>query len=47
MISTLELRHIIEQSFLPLCYQCTADSHTSLTVRIYQGLYKRYLANSR
>ncbi|MEA9980019.1 DUF1652 domain-containing protein [Pseudomonas sp. 5S4] len=37
MISTLELRHIIEQSFLPIRCQCAVDSNKSLTVRIYQN----------
>lgn len=41
MISTLELRHIIEQSFLPILCQCTVDSDASLTVRIYQNTSER------
>lgn len=37
MLSTLELRHLIEQSFLPIRCECTVDSPEALTVRFYQG----------
>lgn len=37
MLSTLELRHIVEQSFLPTRCECIVDPGAGLTVRIYQG----------
>ncbi|WP_095147913.1 DUF1652 domain-containing protein [Pseudomonas sp. Irchel s3a18] len=37
MLSTLELRHLIEQSFLPTRCECTVDPTAALTVRFYQG----------
>ncbi|MDY7558967.1 MULTISPECIES: DUF1652 domain-containing protein [unclassified Pseudomonas] len=36
MISTLELRHIVEQSFLPNRCECTLSADSSLTVRVFQ-----------
>ncbi|WP_150732945.1 DUF1652 domain-containing protein [Pseudomonas fluorescens] len=35
MLSTLEIRHLIEQSFLPTRCECTIDSGTALTVRFF------------
>jgi hypothetical protein len=35
MLSTLEIRHLIEQSFLPMRCECTAKSGTALTVRFF------------
>ena len=35
MLSTLELRNIIESSFLPQRCQCTMAQDKSLTVRVY------------
>lgn len=37
MLSTLELRHLVEQSFLPTRCECTVDPTAALTVRFYQG----------
>lgn len=37
MLSTLEIRHLIEQSFLPLRCECTAESGTALTVRFFRS----------
>lgn len=37
MLSTLELRHLVEQSFLPMRCECTLDSPAALTVRFFQG----------
>ncbi|MGG7649012.1 Protein of unknown function [Pseudomonas frederiksbergensis] len=37
MLSTLELRHLVEQSFLPTRCDCTVDPPATLTVRFYQG----------
>ncbi|MHC8334691.1 DUF1652 domain-containing protein [Pseudomonas sp. LB3P25] len=37
MLSTLELRHLVEQSFLPIRCECTVDVPAALTVRFYQG----------
>ncbi|KAA0980357.1 DUF1652 domain-containing protein [Pseudomonas sp. ANT_H12B] len=37
MLSTLELRHLVEQSFLPTRCKCTVDPAAALTVRFYQG----------
>lgn len=37
MLSTLELRHLVEQSFLPMHCECTIDSPAVLTVRFFQG----------
>jgi hypothetical protein len=37
MLSTLELRHLVEQSFLPIRCECTVDSPAALTVRFFQG----------
>jgi hypothetical protein len=41
MLSTLELRHIVEQSFLPTRCECSVDPEAGLTVRIYQGTSNR------
>ncbi|MFK0087553.1 DUF1652 domain-containing protein [Pseudomonas sp. NPDC090755] len=35
MLSTLELRNIIERSFLPVRCQCTQAADRSLTVRVF------------
>jgi hypothetical protein len=35
MLSTLELRNIIESSFLPMRCQCTLAQDQSLTVRVF------------
>jgi hypothetical protein len=35
MLSTLEIRHLVEQSFLPLRCECTIDPGASLTVRFF------------
>jgi hypothetical protein len=35
MLSTLELRNIIESSFLPMRCQCTLAQDRSLTVRVF------------
>lgn len=35
MLSTLEIRHLVEQSFLPSRCECTIDSGGALTVRIF------------
>ncbi|CAN7492880.1 DUF1652 domain-containing protein [Pseudomonas sp. GL-B-26] len=35
MLSTLELRHLVEQSFLPTRCDCTVDPPAALTVRFY------------
>ena len=35
-LSTLELRHLIEQSFLPTRCECTVDLPAALSVRFYQ-----------
>jgi hypothetical protein len=35
MLSTLEIRHLVEQSFLPSRCECTIDSGSALTVRIF------------
>ncbi len=35
MLSTLELRNIIESSFLPMRCQCTQAQDKSLTVRVF------------
>ncbi|WP_263264283.1 DUF1652 domain-containing protein [Pseudomonas sp. RIT-PI-S] len=37
MLSTLELRNIIESSFLPQRCQCTQGPDRSLTVKIFQA----------
>jgi hypothetical protein len=37
MLSTLELRHLVEQTFLPTRCECTVDASAALTVRFYQG----------
>ncbi|POA17863.1 hypothetical protein C1886_19715 [Pseudomonas sp. FW300-N1A1] len=37
MLSTLELRHLVEQSFLPTRCECTVDPTAALTIRFYQG----------
>ncbi|NBA96286.1 DUF1652 domain-containing protein [Pseudomonas sp. R5(2019)] len=41
MLSTLELRNIIESSFLPMRCQCTQAQDRSLTVRIYDRTSER------
>lgn len=35
MLSTLEIRHLVEQSFLPSRCECTVDPGATLTVRIF------------
>jgi len=35
-LSTLELRHLIEQSFLPTRCECTVEPPAALSVRFYQ-----------
>jgi len=35
MLSTLELRNIIESSFLPMRCECTVAPDASLTVKVY------------
>ncbi|VVQ35563.1 hypothetical protein PS943_04408 [Pseudomonas fluorescens] len=37
MLSTLELRHLVEQSFLPTRCDCMVDPPAALTVRFYHG----------
>lgn len=37
MLSTLELRHLVEQSFLPTRCECTVDPPAAMTVRFYQS----------
>lgn len=37
MLSTLELRNIIESSFLPQRCQCTQGPDQSLTVKVFQA----------
>ena len=37
MLSTLELRHLVEQSFLPTRCDCTVDPPGALIVRFYHG----------
>ncbi|MDE1166541.1 MAG: DUF1652 domain-containing protein [Pseudomonas sp.] len=41
MLSTLELRNIIESSFLPQRCQCTLAQDRSLTVRVYDRTSER------
>lgn len=36
-LSTLELRHLVEQSFLPTRCDCTVNPPEALTVRFYQS----------
>ena len=36
MLSTLEIRHLVEQSFLPLRCECTIDPGDAMTVRFFQ-----------
>jgi hypothetical protein len=36
MISTLELRHIIECGFLPLCCTCTVNPDGSLMIKVFE-----------
>jgi hypothetical protein len=35
MLSTLEIRHLVEQSFLPIRCECTVDPGAALTVRFF------------
>lgn len=35
MLSVLEIRHLVEQSFLPSRCECTVDPGAALTVRIF------------
>jgi predicted deacylase len=35
MLSSLELRHIIESGFLPLCCKCDLNSDGSLKIQIF------------
>jgi len=37
LLSTLELRHLVEQSFLPIRCECTVSSSEDLTVRFFQS----------
>lgn len=41
MLSTLELRNIIESSFLPTRCQCTLASDRSLTVKVFDRSCER------
>ncbi len=41
MLSTLELRNIIESSFLPMRCQCTLAQDQSLTVRVFDRTSER------
>ncbi|WP_166362441.1 DUF1652 domain-containing protein [Pseudomonas akapageensis] len=41
MLSTLELRNIIESSFLPMRCQCTLAQDRSLTVRVFDRTSER------
>ena len=41
MLSSLELRNIIESSFLPVRCQCTQAEDRSLTVRVFDRSSKR------
>ncbi|WP_422421462.1 DUF1652 domain-containing protein [Pseudomonas sp. GZD-222] len=41
MLSTLELRNIIESSFLPTRCQCTLAADRSLTVRVFDRSCER------
>ena len=36
MISALELRHIIECGFLPLCCHCTVNPDGSLMIKVFE-----------
>ncbi|WP_150782898.1 DUF1652 domain-containing protein [Pseudomonas fluorescens] len=38
LLSTLELRHLVEQSFLPTRCECTVSSSETLTVRFFQSM---------
>ena len=41
MVSNLELRHIVEQSFLPIRCECTVAADSSLTIRVFQTCGER------
>lgn len=41
MLSTLELRNIIESSFLPVRCRCTQATDHSLTVQLYDRRFQR------
>ena len=41
MLSTLELRHIIESAFLPLSCECLVDPRGSLQARIFEPISGR------
>ena len=41
MLSTLELRHLVEQSFLPPRCECTVDPPEALTVHFYHSTSNR------
>lgn len=41
MLSTLELRHIIEAAFLPLCCECRVDPSGSLQAQIFEPISGR------
>lgn len=41
MLSTLELRDIIEKSFLPVRCRCTQAADHSLTVQLYDRSFQR------
>lgn len=44
MLSTLELRHLIESAFLPICCRCRVESSGYLQVEIFDSkLEKRQL----
>lgn len=36
MLSTLEIRHLVETSFLPIRCECAFDTGAAMTVRFYQ-----------
>ena len=38
MLSTLEVRHLVEQSFLPIRCECTIDPGAALTVRFFHDV---------
>ncbi|MFJ7109201.1 DUF1652 domain-containing protein [Pseudomonas sp. NPDC098740] len=45
MLSTLEIRHLVEQSFLPTRCECTVDPGTVLTVRFFHAHMQTRLWN--
>ncbi|MFJ3370220.1 DUF1652 domain-containing protein [Pseudomonas sp. NPDC086251] len=38
MLSTLEIRHLVEESFLPLRCECTIDPGEAMTVRFFHDV---------